>query len=141
VAAIAQPGILGGALDHLLQTHGPYKLLDHWKQGEFHHDVVVEVAPLADAPGAIVVIATNCNGGVKEVLAFDVVPDRYALWNARCPDNAEFEGELPPLKAGVRTWRHFDPCLLLVDDARSEIKPEHRVRMRGGGWRMKDDGE
>jgi hypothetical protein len=116
------------ALGALLEKLGSYELVDHWPQGEFHHDVVVR------AGGRVLVVATNCNGGVKEVLAFDEVPDRWALWHHRCPANPEFTGELPPIRARAVTEHWFDPCALLADDARSELAPEHRRRMRGGGW-------
>ena len=82
----------------------------------------------------MLVIATNCNGGVKEVLAFNDVPDRYALWHHRCPDEPEFQGTLIPILGSTRTNHWFDPCALLTNDARSELKPEFRKRQRGGGW-------
>ena len=82
----------------------------------------------------VLVIATNCNGGVKEILAFDRVPDRDALWHHRCPHQPEFGGELVPLLASARTTHWFDPCVLLADNARSELKAEFRKRQRGGGW-------
>jgi hypothetical protein len=85
-------------------------------------------------PGAVLVVATNCNGGVKEVLCFDHVPERFALWHARCPENPEFVGELSPLLGEVRTLHWFDPCVLLDAQARSELKPECRKRQRGGGY-------
>jgi hypothetical protein len=110
------------------------ELLEHWTQGEFHHDVVLRVRERGELPAGVLVIATNCNGGVKEVMAFDEVPDRWALWHHRCPGNAEFEGELPEIRARVVTEHWFDPCELLVDDARSELRAEFRVRQRGGGW-------
>jgi hypothetical protein len=91
-----------------------------------------------ELPGSILVVATNCNGGVKEVLAFDEVPDRYALWHFRCPENPEFDGLLPPLLQTARTTHWFDPCALLLPDARSEYRAECRVRQRGGGWQQKD---
>ncbi|MCB9788905.1 MAG: hypothetical protein H6744_19690 [Deltaproteobacteria bacterium] len=56
------------------------------------------------------------------------------MWHARCPDNPEFEGELPPVLAVARTAHWFDPCALLAEDARSELRPEARRRQRGGGW-------
>ena len=34
----------------------------------------------------------------------------------------------------ARSHHYFDPCELLVPDARSELRPEHRRRQRGGGW-------
>jgi hypothetical protein len=126
-------------LTSLLQTmrrrYGGYRVLAHWTQGEFHHDVVMQVAdPRPDLPGPVLVVATNCNGGIKEVLCFDEVPDRWALWHQRCPDNPEFGGELPPLRGSSRTKIWYDPCTLLGDDGPSELKPECRQRMRGGGW-------
>ena len=66
--------VLGALLEDLRARYGRYELLDHWTQGEFHHDVVVRLPA-----GVVLVVATNCNGGVKEVLAFDTVPDRWAL--------------------------------------------------------------
>ncbi len=121
---LAKAMVLGALLEKL----GGYELVDHWTQGEFHHDVVVR------AHGRVYVIATNCNGGVKEVLAFDELPDRWALWRHRCPTNPEFSGVLPPIRARAITDHWFDPCALLVEDARSELLPEHRKRQRGGGW-------
>jgi hypothetical protein len=85
----------------------------------------------------VLVVATNCNGGVKELLSFDSVPERNALWHSRCPDNPEFSGTIPPLLAAVRTTHWFDPCNLLLPDARSELREEFRERQPGGGWRAK----
>lgn len=130
---------LGGALDVLRVRGGGYQLVDHWQQGEFHHDTVVRVDPQrAGMPGSIVVIATNCNGGIKEVLCFERMPDRFSLWHARCPSNPEFSGELPKLLDSSRTQHWFDPCELLKPDARSELREEFRERQAGGGWQMKN---
>jgi len=127
--------VLGALLSAVHARYGAYALVAHWKQGEFHHDVVIRLAePPADLPGPVLVIATNCNGGIKEVLVFEDVPDRWALWRARCPDNTEFAGDLAPILATARTDHWFEPCELLVDDARSELRPEFRRRQRGGGW-------
>lgn len=125
---------LGSLLEALIAEHGGYDLIAHWKQGEFHHDVVLRVQRRYALPGDVIVVATNCNGGVKEVLCFQQTPDRYALWHARCPDNPEFAGELEQVLAAVRTQHWFDPCELLLADARSEMKPECRQRQRGGGY-------
>lgn len=125
--------VLGDLLAELKRRHGQWELVDHWKQGEFHHDVVVRIAA-AGAPARFLVVATNCNGGVKEVLAFAKKPDRHALWHYRCPDEPEFSGNLTPILALVRTTHWFDPCDLLDADARSEMRPEHRKRQFGGGW-------
>ena len=122
---------LGAVLDALLD--GGYELLAHWTQGEFHHDVVLRCHDAA-LPGPVLVVATNCNGGVKELCFFDDVPDRDALWHERCPDGEFAPHTLPPLRARHRTVHWFDPCELLTDDARSELRPECRVRQRGGGW-------
>jgi hypothetical protein len=130
--------VLGSLLDAVRDRWGSYELIDHWKQGEFHHDVVVRVASAGDElPGAILVVATNCNGGIKEVLSFAEPPERYALWSFRCPSNPDFEGDIPTLLGSARTPHWFDPCELLTDAARSELKAEFRTRQRGGGWMPK----
>lgn len=137
VRRLADTLVLGAALSEARRACGGFELLDHWKQGEFHHDVVVRLpvhAGSALEAGAVLVIATNCNGGVKEVLAFAHAPDRWALWHWRCPHVADFAGELPPLLARATTEHWFDPCELLAPDARSELREEHRERQRGGGW-------
>lgn len=86
------------------------------------------------AEGFVLVIATNCNGGVKEVLAFNDVPGRRALWHQRCPNLPDFDGELGPVLGRAITEHWFDPCELLCADARSELRAEHRRRQEGGGW-------
>jgi hypothetical protein len=134
--ALAAHMLLGPGLAYLQSEHSPYTWLDHWKQGEFHHDIVVRLdQPTRAFPGQILVIATNCNGGIKEALCFSDIPDRWALWHDRCPDNHEFAGPLLPILARTQTNHWFDPCLLLTDDARSELLPSCRRRQRGGGWR------
>ncbi len=131
---------LGALLSELKSRAGGYELVDHWQQGEFHHDVVLRVPEgAAKLPGAVLVVATNCNGGVKEILCFGSVPARGALWRHRCPDSDEFSGELPPLLGEVRTIHWFDPCELLRPDARSEFREDARERQPGGGWRLKPD--
>ncbi|GAB5543517.1 MAG: hypothetical protein RLO52_37640 [Sandaracinaceae bacterium] len=125
---------LGDLLETLRAGWGEYELVAHWKQGEFHHDVVLRVEDPKSLPGRYLVVATNCNGGVKEVLSLDEAPDREALWHWRCPEG-EFEARtLGPVLSSVRTCHWFDPCELLTVDARSELRPEHRRRQRGGGW-------
>lgn len=128
---------LGALLDGVRRSFGGYEILDHWQQGEFHHDLLLRVEPGAQLPGPILVVATNCNGGVKEVLCFKEPPERGALWRHRCPDNAEFSGRLPPVLDRAQTIHWFDPCELLREDARSEYREEHRERQEGGGWRPK----
>ena len=134
LASLADTLVLGPLLERLSAEHGGYELVAHWKQGEFHHDVVVRVREPKELPGAVLVVATNCNGGVKEVLAFDDVPDRSALWHWRCPAVTDFAGRLAHVRGEARTVHFFDPSELLGDDARSELRPEHRVRQLGGGW-------
>lgn len=127
--------VLGALLEELRRRWGACELVDHWQQGEFHHDVVLRVpAAATDLGGEIIVISTNCNGGVKEVLCFESIPDRGGLWHARCPDNPEFGGTIPPIVASARTEHWFDPCGLLGPDARSEYREEFRERQSGGGW-------
>ena len=129
---------LGSLLEELRARLGGYEVITHWQQGEFHHDTVLRLdATRAHLPGSILVVATNCNGGVKEILCFGEVPTRGALWQRRCPDNAEFRGELPSLLGHTKTMHWFDPCELLVETARSEYREEFRERQSGGGWRMK----
>ena len=131
VERLAKHLVLGA----LLESLGEYELVAHWTQGEFHHDVVVRAH--AKNQERVFVIATNCNGGVKEVLAFRDVPDRRALWHHRCPDNKEFgEGSIEILSRAI-TPHYFDPCELLREDARSELRPEHRERDEGGGWKCR----
>jgi hypothetical protein len=122
---------LGSLLDALRSRFGTYELVEHWTQGEFHHDLLLRVPD-----GRFLVVATNCNGGVKEVLAFTEAPARTALWHWRCPTVEEFAGALPPLLEQARTVHWFDPCELLRPDARSELRPEHRQRQPGGGWEI-----
>jgi hypothetical protein len=128
--------VLGALLEDLTRRFGSYELVAHWKQGEFHHDVVLKLPERAatELPGRVLVVATNCNGGIKEVLCFADVPDRSALWHHRCPALPDFVGELKPVLARSVTEHWFDPCELLATDARSELLPEHRRRQHGGGW-------
>jgi len=129
---------LGSVLDELRRRAGRYELVDHWQQGEFHHDTVLRAdAERVGVPGEILVVATNCNGGVKEILCFEHIPERSALWHQRCPDNPEFSGHLPKVLACSRTRHWFDPCMLLTDDTRSEYRQEFRERQPGGGWKLK----
>lgn len=136
VARLAQALVLGALLEELTTRFGSYQLVAHWTQGEFHHDVVLRLPETADRelPGRVLVVATNCNGGIKEVLSFAEVPDRRALWHHRCPDVREFDGELAPVLARAVTEHWFDPCELLGENARSELRPEYRRRQEGGGW-------
>ena len=134
IEALASRMTLGDLLETVRAVHGAYQLVAHWKQGEFHHDVVVRLREPRGLPGPVLVVSTNCNGGVKEVLCLDEVPDRDALWHHRCPDGDFRPTPLPPIRGLARTPHWFDPCELLGPDARSELRPEHRRRQRGGGW-------
>jgi hypothetical protein len=137
VALLARCLVLGALLDEVQRRFGGYDLVAHWTQGEFHHDIVLRLPESAAAvlPGRVLVVATNCNGGVKEVLAFADVPDRHALWHHRCPEIPEFLGvDLAPILGRAVTEHWFDPCELLTVDARSELRPEFRRRQEGGGW-------
>ena len=116
--------------------------VDQWDQGEFHHDVVLRLKQRPpEMAGNVLVISTNCNGGVKEVLALEEVPDRWGLWHYRCPNNPEFDGPPPKVVANARTLHWFDPCNLLKPDTRSEYREEFRRRQRGGGWVSLDSTE
>ena len=127
--------MLGSLLGEVRREFGAYELLDHWQQGEFHHDVVLRVPSAStDLGGEFLVVATNCNGGVKEVLAFTALPDRQALWHSRCPTNPEFASGALALVGAARTEHWFDPCALLLPDARSEYREAFRERQCGGGW-------
>lgn len=129
---------LGDLLEELRRRWGAYELVDHWQQGEFHHDLIVRVPTARGAFGGdVLVIATNCNGGVKELLCFEGVPERGALWHSRCPESPEFSGHAPQLVAAYRTEHWFDPCELLSSSARSEYREEFRERQCGGGWMLR----
>lgn len=137
VEAIARNLGLGTLLADLEVTFGGYELLDHWQRGEFHHDLLVRVESNGQLPGPVLVIATNCNGGVKEVLCLESAPEEDALWHHRCPELPEFSGALPRILDQARTMHWFDPSALLGGDARSEYRPEFRERQPGGGWQLK----
>jgi hypothetical protein len=133
---LARSLVLGTLLDEVTRRFGGYDLVAHWTQGEFHHDVVLRLPETAtkELSGHVLVVATNCNGGIKEVLAFADVPERSALWHHRCPESVEFTGDLEPILGRAVTEHWFDPCELLTSDARSELRPEYRRRQTGGGW-------
>lgn len=136
---LASNTVLASVLGKLRAGFGGYEIVEHWKQGEFHHDLVLRVGtPKEDLPGDILVVSTNCDGGVKELLCFGEVPDRWALWHHRCPGIPEFEGALPAILGEARTPNWYDPCGLLGENGPSELKPEYRERLRGGGWCLAD---
>jgi len=131
---LARTMVLGPLLDEIVRAYGRYDLIAHWRQGEFHHDLVLGLPETArDLQARILVVSTNCNGGVKEVALFAEVPDRALLWAHRCTP----PGGIPPrlsLVASSRTEHWFNPCELLDENARSELRPEYRRRQEGGGW-------
>ena len=140
IDALARNLGLGSLLADLTKKFGGYEILEHWQRGEFHHDLLLRVEAKGKLPGPVLVVATNCNGGVKEIICLDAPPREEALWHDRCPTSPEFRGELPPVLARARTVHWFDPCALLSDDARSEYRPEFRERQPGGGWQLKGCG-
>jgi hypothetical protein len=162
VEVLAQQLSLGDFLAGVRALGGDVEILWHHTQGEFHHDSAGEPGkagptqlcrvrfadhscsdlavrvPEGRSLPRVLVAATNCNGGVKEVLAFDEPPTPEALWHHRCPDNPEFVPRvaLPAIRDRATTIHFFDPCELLRQDARSELREEHRARQAGGGWCM-----
>jgi hypothetical protein len=58
----------------------------------------------------------------------------YELVDHRCPENPEFQAGALPIVGVERTEHWFDPCALLLPDARSEYREEFRARQCGGGW-------
>jgi hypothetical protein len=140
VAALARNLALGSLLSDLKDNFGGYEILDHWQRGEFHHDLLLRVQADGKLPGPVLVVATNCNGGVKEVLCLEAAPREAALWHRRCPEAPEFSGDVPAVLDEARTVHWFDPCALLAPDARSEYRPEFRERQEGGGWQLKGGG-
>lgn len=129
---------LGDLLGEIVRRWGTYEFVEHWQQGEFHHDTIVRVPNTGgELQGSYLVVATNCNGGVKEVLCLQSMPSRGGLWHARCPTNTAFQGDFPSVVARSVTEHWFDPCVLLELDARSEYRAECRVRQPGGGWMPK----
>jgi hypothetical protein len=131
---LASTMVLGSLLDEIVRAYGRYELLAHWQQGEFHHDLLIEL-PEAAGPlaGRILMVSTNCNGGVKEVALFSELPDRLTLWAHRCAPAGSPLPKLPVL-ASSRTDHWIDPCELVSENARSELRPEFRRRQPGGGW-------
>lgn len=135
ITDLADTLVLGALLTRVRERWGTFEVLDHWQQGEFHHDVVLGIPEaIPDLPGSVVVVATNCSGGVKEVLCLLQRPERFGLWRARCPDNPEFQGSVPEILAAATTTHWFNPCELLAPDARSEYREQFREKQCGGGW-------
>ena len=134
---------LGSLLAEISRLYGGYDLVAHWTQGEFHHDIVLRLpeSALPALPGRVLVVATNCNGGVKELLCFQDEPDRSALWHHRCPSVPDFTGDLAPILTRGITAHWFDPSELLQPNSRSELRTEFRQRQHGGGWQHVAEGQ
>jgi hypothetical protein len=95
--------VLGDLLDSLAQRWGGYELVAHWQEGEYHHDLVIRVRG-----GELLLVSTNCNGGIKELLAFAPgasVPSREAIWAYRRQGAA-----LSGLREASRTLHWCDPA-------------------------------
>lgn len=135
LAPLAKFAALGELLADVIRRYGGVELVEVWSQGEFHHDVVLRVR--GEHLGFVLVVATNCNGGVKELLAFESVPDRGALWKYRA---GEATAAAIGLTESARTPEWFDPRELLGESARSEFRPEYRQRQEGGGWQLRASG-
>ena len=126
-------------LDAMTRRFGGYEVVAHWTHGEPHHDIVLMLpaTATADLPGRVLVVATNAEGGIKEILCFADVPDRAALWHHRCPDALEFSGELAPILGSARTQHWFDPRELLKATHRaSDGRPDPRA---GAGTFERDE--
>jgi hypothetical protein len=137
---LADTKSLKGVLDGLKVFE--WEHVDHWAQGEFHHDVILRTKKHPpELNGNVFVVSTNCNGGVKEVLCLEDVPDRWGLWHYRCPENPEFSGPSPKVVGFARTTHWFNPCELLKQENRSEYLEEFRRRQRGGGYVCVDSTE
>jgi hypothetical protein len=111
---VADHLVLGDVLNALKRDFGGFEIIDHWSQGELHHDLVVRLAT-GDLGGEILVISTNCNGGVKELITLDDVPDQSALWHWRCPALPQFQGTLDDIRGVARTIHWSEPSRLLGD--------------------------
>ncbi len=131
---------IGALLSVMTRRFGGYEIVAHWTHGDLHHDIVVMLpAPAtADLPGRVLLVATNAEGGIKEVLCFSDVPDRSALWHHRCPDALEFSGELLPILGRATTQHWFDPSELLKS-ARIAAKGEHSEPRRPAGTFDRDE--
>ena len=59
---LADKLVLGSLLEALEPFD--YEHIDHWQQGEFHHDYVLRLRNTpSELPGPILVVSTNCNAG------------------------------------------------------------------------------
>lgn len=107
--------LLGHLLQRLRDEFGTYELLDHWTVGEYHHDILIRIdQDGAQLPGNVMVVSTNCNGGLKALMCFAEPPSRDALWRLRCGEPKPSDEE--PL-ATARTLHWFDPTALIEESA------------------------
>lgn len=113
---LADQLVLGDVLNVLDRDHGGFELIAHRPKGEYHQDLVVRVNTGVFG-GEILVIGTNCNGGVKELIALSSVPDHSALWRWRCPTAPQFQGTLDDIRGVARTIHWSDPAQLLEETA------------------------
>src|SRR3954468_1054428 len=100
---LSQQLVLSALLEELRVRCGGYEIVAHWTQGEFHHDLILRLPDNAALPGRFLAVATNCNGGVKELLLLGDMPTRGGLWKLRCPENPEFDGATPKVLARSTT--------------------------------------
>ncbi|MFN3199777.1 MAG: hypothetical protein ACE366_15345 [Bradymonadia bacterium] len=95
-----------------LSTHCGHeaRLVAHWQQGHLHHDMVFHVTPPHPGlPSDILVVSTDDRGMVKEMMSLASMPKRQALWHARCPNDPDFDGDLPQVLDEVKTMHWVDP--------------------------------
>lgn len=89
-------------------------LVAHWQQGDLHHDLVLHVhPPHPGLAGNILVVSIDDRGRVKEILSLAKMPMRQALWHARCPDDPDYDGDLPPILDEIRTLHWVNPARIL----------------------------
>lgn len=113
LASLAGNLALGNLLDEVTQRFDGYQIIEHWEQGEYHHDLLIRVNSPRGLPGPVLLISTNCNAGVKEILCFADTFDRQAIWGHRCPGLPQFKAKLPPILGRIQTVYWIDPCSLL----------------------------
>lgn len=118
IAELANTLTLGGLIERVRCRFGNFRVLDHWQEGEHHHDLVLELDEYAGLPGRFLLVSTNSNGGVKEVHCLASPPDRAGLWHSRCPEQTELVGPPPQILASARTLHWFEPRELLGSAAR-----------------------
>lgn len=121
INSLAQELLLGHLLQRLQDEFSDFELIAHWTKGEYHHDIVVRLGDHRDLPGPVLVVSTNCNGGVKEVLCFSDPPSQEELWDLR-DENLETD-ELPVVLAAARTIHWVDPISLIRRPTMVDMRP------------------